>query len=487
MAMDILLTTLNSKYVHMNLALRYLYEGAVEFKEHIRVMEFTINNEDEYIIGEIVDGGYKLVCFSCYIWNIERILYISENIKKISKDIKIILGGPEVSYNKEEVLKECQYIDGIVAGEGELAFNELCKSFVENGEIVVNDNYGISSVNQIPFPYKNLPIQRDKTLYYESSRGCPYRCSYCISSIEKGIRELPLERVFNEIGFLISQDLIQIKFIDRTFNWDEARCYDIINFIIENDNGRTNFHFEMCGDIISDRLIELLSKARPGQIQLEIGIQSTNEVTLKEVNRSLSFKASSEKISRIIQLGNIHVHLDLIAGLPFEDFETFKESFNKTYLLRPHALQIGFLKLLKGTTIRNSIEDHGYLFKSKAPYEVISNKYISGFELVELKKLERVFDLYYNKGGFGKTLEYVVKKFDKDGFLMYSDLSLYYHEKGHQHRSHKKEDLYRILLGWCESRLISCEEIKEILRFDMSNTLNTEAVKNFERKGFYAL
>ena len=492
--MKILLTTLNSKYVHMNLAIRYLYESAIEYQDEIQIKEFTINNDEDYIYTELVSGGHELVCFSCYIWNIEKILYIAENLKKAKPLVKIVLGGPEVSFDREALLAQYSFIDAVIIGEGELAFKKLCKNFLEGKKMEPNKRESPIAPELIPFPYKTLEIQKDKTLYYESSRGCPYRCSYCLSSIDNSIRALPVDRVRRELDFFLARNVKQVKFVDRTFNWNDDRCYDIINYLIENDNGVSNFHFEMCGELITPRLLDRLKDARPGQMQFEIGIQSTNKQTLEAINRIENFEKAKANIEKIISSGNIHVHLDLIAGLPFEDYESFKNSFNQVYAMKPDMLQLGFLKLLKGTGIREEAEIHRYLYRRKAPYEVISNKYISAEEIVRIKKVETVLDLYYNKGGFGRSLRELIKTNKEGSFFFYESFAEYYYHNGHQDRSHKKEDLYRILLGYAENEYsrvgdkgFTIEEIRELLLLDMKDTLNTEAVKKFERKGFYAL
>lgn len=492
--MKILLTTLNTKYVHMNLALRYLYESAYEFKDQIQIKEFTINNEEDYIYTELVCGGYDLVCFSCYIWNIEKILYLAENLKKAKPQIKIVLGGPEVSFDREELLEQYSFIDVIIIGEGEQAFKKLCKDFLDGKQIENNKAEPPISPELIPFPYKTIEIQKDKTLYYESSRGCPYKCSYCLSSIDNSIRALPIDRVRRELDFFLGHQVKQVKFIDRTFNWNDDRCYDIINYLIENDNGVTNFHFEMCGELITQRLLERLEEVRPGQMQFEIGIQSTNKKTLEAINRTENFEKAKANIEKVISSHNIHVHLDLIAGLPTEDYETFKTSFNQVYAMNPDMLQLGFLKLLKGTSIRENAASYGYVYRRKAPYEVISNNYICAEEIAQIKRIETVLDLYYNKGGFTASLRELIKKNGKEPFDFYESLAGYYHQHGHQDRAHKKEDLYRILLGYAEAenskindKEFDAEEMKQFLRADMKETLNTEAVKKFERKGFYAL
>jgi radical SAM superfamily enzyme YgiQ (UPF0313 family) len=485
----------------MNLAIRYLYESAIEFKDQIQIKEFTINNDDDYIYMELVSGGYELVCFSCYIWNIERILYLSENLKKAKPHVKIVLGGPEVSFDREVLMEKYDFIDEVISGEGELQFRQLCEDFLKGNEINIISHDSLMDPDEIPFPYKTIEIQNDKTIYYESSRGCPFRCNYCLSSIEHKIRALPIDRVKNELKFFLDKDVKQVKFIDRTFNWNDDRCYDIISFLVENDNGVTNFHFEMCGELISPRLLDRLESVRTGQMQFEIGIQSTNKKTLKAVNRADKLEKATANIERIVSYNNIHIHLDLIAGLPFEDYETFKTSFNKVYEMKPNMLQLGFLKLLKGTEIRDKADKFGYIYKSKAPYEVISNNFISSEEICRIKQIEAVLDLYYNKGGFKTSLQILIENVGGKPFDFYEDLANYYYKNGHQDRSHKKEDLYRILFGYMKAKHFEREkiieeiehedmymkEMRELLLLDMKDTLNNEAVKNFERKGFYAL
>jgi len=488
----ILLTTLNSKYVHMNLALRYLYEAAAGFRDSLELREFTINNEEDYVFTELVGGSYDLICFSCYIWNIRPILILAENLKKALPHLKIVLGGPEVSYDGEALLRENPWVDGILVGEGEKTFPILCREFLEKGVVVTNQEMAVPEPEEIPFPYASLPPEPDKTVYYESSRGCPFRCSYCLSSEAQPMRAWPLPRLFSELDYFLKRGVRQVKFIDRTFNWKEDRCRAILQYLLERDNGITNFHFEMCGELLTDGILEDLSQARPGQFQLEIGIQSTNRPTLDAVNRRGDILLAGDRICRVLAPGNVHIHLDLIAGLPYEGYDEFARSFRETYALRPDALQLGFLKVLKGTAILGKSREYGYAYRSQPPYEVISSNWLGATELVQLKQVERVLDLYYNKGGFREALEHLIEE-TGDPFLLYEELAGYYHRQGHQHRSHKKEDLYRILLGFGlekgrkEGVPETEETLKQLLRLDMQHTLNPEAIKNFERKGFTPL
>jgi radical SAM superfamily enzyme YgiQ (UPF0313 family) len=501
--MKILLTTLNSKYIHSNLAIKYLYSAAKDCRSFIDIKEFSINQPDDYIYTEIMRGRYEMVCFSCYIWNIDRILTLAENIKKSNWRIKIVLGGPEVSYETAEFLAKQDYIDVIISGEGERAFQRLMESYGNEdlelekikglsyrqaGTIYVNLADEPLTWNDIPFPYEMLQVEDDKIVYYESVRGCPFKCTFCLSSIEKSIREMPMERLKSEMDYFLYKRVPQVKFIDRTFNFNKDRAIEIINYIVRNDNGITNFHFEMCPDLIDYEIIFALSQARAKLFQLEIGIQSTNKTSLNACNRNAEFTNYQENIRQIAELGTVNIHLDLIAGLPFEDYSTFKESFNHVYSLNPDQLQLGFLKLLKGTKIRAEAEEYRYIYREKPPYELISNIFISPMEIVKLKMIENVLDLYYNKGGFADTLKYCTNNIFIDPFEFYEEFANFYYLKAYQTRSHSKEDLYRIFLkyGNWKERLQAgiAQKIEDLLKWDMSTCLNPEAIKNFERKGW---
>lgn len=501
--MKILLTTLNAKYIHSNLALKYLYMSAIDYRRSIDMREFTINNDDDYVYTEIVRGGYSVVCFSCYIWNMTKTVALAENIKKARPDIKILFGGPEVSYESIEFLRKNKFVDYVIVGEGEEVFREFAKAYLsgkENfeeingliyragGKIFVNPPADLQDFDEVPFPYSFIEPMDDRILYYESVRGCPYKCSYCLSSLEKHIRPLPLERVKKEMKFFLFKQVKQVKFIDRTFNYDRKRCCEIISFLLENDNGVTNFHFEICGELIDDEFVNLLSRARKGMFQVEIGIQSLNPMTLEAVNRSRSTDLLLGNIRRIVSLGNVHTHVDLIAGLPFEDYFSFIDSFNGVYELKADQFQLGFLKLLKGTQIRNEKDAYDYVFRDVAPYELISNRFISADGIARLKMIENLLELYYNRGGFSTTLEYAVSAFHESAFDFYEELAYFFYLKGYQNRSHKKEDLYRILYEYAcwkdRSMPGAADEVKRLLQQDMEAALNQDAVKKFLRKGW---
>lgn len=501
--MRVLITTLNSKYIHSNLALKYLYASAGDNSRCIELKEFTINNDEDYIFTEIMRNKYDAICFSCYVWNIERILSLAENIKKANWKTRIVVGGPEVSFETVEFLKSNPFIDIVISGEGEKPFAELIEAlktadsefesikgltYRSLGKIYVNPKTEPMPMSEIPFPYLTLPIEEDKVLYYESTRGCPYRCSYCLSSVEKTMRSLDMGRVKCELDYFIFKKVRQVKFVDRTFNWDRNRAYELFSYMIGNDNGVTNFHMELCAELIDESLLQLLRSARKGLFQFEIGVQSVNPRTLEAVDRHSEFEKVQYAVQKLIAMGNAHIHLDLIAGLPHEDYASFRNSFNKVYALLADNLQLGFLKLLKGTPIRSQVEEFRYLYREKAPYEFISNAFMSSEEVVKLKMVENILDLYYNKGGFRDTLAFTTIFLAESPYHFYEEFANFFYLKGYQHRSHKKEDLYRIFLDyatWKERHQNGVlDKIQELLSSDMDSYLNVEAVKKFKGKGW---
>ena len=522
--MKILLTTLNAKYIHSNLAIKYLYAASGEARDSIELREFTINQENDLIYAELMRCETDLIGFSCYIWNIERILELADTIKKASPETKILLGGPEVTYRAEQILHENPSVDMILTGEGEEAFPKLLRVlFEEAGEgskfqqetdanaisdferalglygidglafrkedtVIVNSSSEAVDFEKVPFPYLYLSCDADKIIYYESSRGCPFRCIYCLSSLEKDVRPLPLDRVKQDLRYFLYKGIRQVKLVDRTFNYDKERAAEIFRFLMDADNKTTNFHFELCGELLDEEMIDLLAGARPGLFQFEIGVQTTNPETLKAVRRTSDFRKLSSNVKRIRAKDNIHLHLDLIAGLPYEGIEAFRKSFNDVYSLRPHVLQLGFLKLLPGTPIRRHADEYGYLYRDKAPYEVIANRFISAKELVRLKMIETVLDRFYNRGGFSETLEFAGEELSMSPFDFYEEFAIFYYKKGFQISPQSKENLYRVLAEygrWKDSELAGTgETMQDILYRDMQRTLNPEAVKKFIKQGW---
>lgn len=498
--MKILLTTLNTKYVHSNLALRYLYAVAGEYRDHIEIAEYTINHYDDYLFTELMRRDSKLYCFSCYIWNIERILYLAETLKKAKPNIKILLGGPEVSFENEDFLFNHPYIDFVIQGEGEGTFSKFLNQYFsglpnyesilgllyrDNSLVKKNGPCPLLKFESVPNPYDVLPAEDDKVLYYESSRGCPFRCAYCLSSINHQIRALSLERVKSDLNYFLYKRVRQVKLVDRTFNFDANRSLEILKHIIQKDNGVTNFHMEMCGELFTDAYYDVLKGARPGLFQFEIGVQSTNQPTLNSINRRGNFSKVEAAVKRMQEIGGIHLHLDLIAGLPLEDYNLFRHSFNDVYNLKPDAFQVGFLKLLKGTQLREEAKLYGYIYRSKAPYEVITNSYISADGLVRIKMIADMVDLYYNRNGFRHTLDAVLKYYE-NAFDFYEELGVWYYGRGHQKKSHGKEDQYRILRSFLRRLGKDGGEylFDSVLKEDMAEYLTPEVIKNFEKKGW---
>jgi radical SAM superfamily enzyme YgiQ (UPF0313 family) len=498
--MKVLLTTLNTKYVHSNLALRYLYAVAGDYRDHVEIAEYTINHNDDYIFTELMRRDSKLYCFSCYIWNIERILYLAECLKKAKPNVRILLGGPEVSFEGEDFLFNNPHIDFVIQGEGEAAFSnflvqyfsslpvyeEVLGLMYRDGNMVRrNKPSPLLKFESVPNPYDFLPAEDDKILYYESSRGCPFRCAYCLSSIEHQVRALPMERVKTDLNYFIYKKVKQVKFVDRTFNYDANRSLEIMRYMVEKDNGVTGYHFEICGDLLTEAHYKLLKEARPGLFQFEIGVQSTHPPTLSSVNRRGDFGKVEEAVKRLQAVGGIHLHLDLIAGLPMEDYNVFRHSFNDVYSLQPDTLQIGFLKLLKGTQLREEARLYGYIYRRLPPYEVITNSYISADGLVRIKMISEILDLYYNREGFKNTIRAALSYYENP-FDFYEELAVWYYGRGHQKKSHKKEDLYRILRSFLRRWGKEGGEyvFDGVLREDMGAYLNSEAVKYFEKEGW---
>ncbi|HHU31590.1 MAG TPA: B12-binding domain-containing radical SAM protein [Clostridia bacterium] len=483
--MKILLTSLNSKHIHSNLAIRYLYRYCQDSFPELKVREFTINQDPDYYLGEIFKGNYQVVCFSCYIWNITQTLQLVAILKKVDPNLIIVLGGPEVSFDPQEIMRLHQAIDYIVLGEGEVTLKELLDC-IKTGQGNVENIRGlayrqgdyikvtearplITDLEQIPFPYKeeDLPELKNKIIYYESSRGCPFGCSYCLSSTLKGVRFFPLERVKKDLKFFLDAKVEQVKFVDRTFNVKKSHSLEIMRFLQAHDNGHTNFHFEITADLLDDETLSFLENVRPGLFQFEIGVQTTNPDALKAIRRSGDFNKLKTVVERLASFKNIHLHLDLIAGLPYEGFESFKNSFNDVYALKPDNLQLGFLKLLKGTPIREEEHLHGYIYRDEPPYEVLANKYISFKELLRLKAMEEMLELYYNSHHFTFSLDYLVNNFYPEPADLFEDLSKYWEMQGLHHTAHNKAEQYKILLDFYQNKNLPQKEIfGEVLKLD---------------------
>ncbi|PAB59418.1 B12-binding domain-containing radical SAM protein [Anaeromicrobium sediminis] len=481
--MKVLLTTLSAKYVHTTLALRYLKTYVENEFEDVFIEEYTINNNMDYILGEIYKKKYDIVCFSCYIWNIEKTLILCKNLKKVNPNLIIALGGPEVSFDPERVMSQNPSVDYVMFGEGEETFKEFLEkqnkgevfkhvagiAYKEDGKIYVNEERPlIGNLDSIPSPYDDdLSEYENKIIYYESSRGCPYNCSYCLSSTIRGVRFFSMDRVKRDLGIFLKNRVRQVKFVDRTFNANKKHSLHIMKFLKENDNGHTNFHFEITADLIDEETMEFLKDVREGLFQFEIGVQSTNDATIKEIDRNVNFEKLSKVVKRVSEFKNTHLHLDLIAGLPFETYDIFKKSFDDVYNLRPEQLQLGFLKLLKGSSIRVNEEKHGYVYKDEAPYEILKNDYMSYEDILKLKDLEEMVEIYYNSGGLRHSVEYIVKNFYTSPFKLYEDLAQYWQENGLFHVSHNKQKIYKILLDFYNEKIKEKADLfEDLLKFD---------------------
>lgn len=485
--MKVLLVAVNAKYIHSNLAVYSLKEYAEKYgknKHEIRIKEYTINQYVEEIIADIYEEQADVVGFSCYIWNIELITQVINDLKAVNPNLRIVVGGPEVSYHPEQILAQNQNIDYVMCGEGEEIFKQFLDNY-ENGELVNKKIGGLAyksknemnvnpvmcpvELSKIPFVYKNMKDFENKIIYYETSRGCPFSCSYCLSSIDKRIRFRDLALVKEELQFFIDNKTAQVKFVDRTFNCNPTHAMEIWKYIKEHDNGITNFHFEIAADLMTEEEINLISDMRPGLIQLEIGVQSTNEKTLEAIHRKTDIPEIEEITGRIRVNRNIHQHLDLIVGLPYEDYDSFQNSFNSVYAMKPDQLQLGFLKVLYGARISEEAEEHGIVYSKRPPYEVLQTKWITFDEVLKLKEVEAVVEIFYNSLQFQETLEELEKYFVSP-FVMYEKLGRYYKERSRNGAKHSRVNRYVLLLDFimketnCTTE--ECLKWKDLLTLD---------------------
>ncbi len=464
--MKILLVAINAKYIHSNLAIYNLRAYANQYRKahvaNIELGEYTINQQIDEIIMDIYRRKPTVLAISCYIWNIEYVKEVITEIHKLYPNMPIWVGGPEVSYCADQMLKDCPELTGVMIAEGEETFTELVESYEQAqgideihgivyrnnlGVIIKNPPRKILDLTSVPFVYDQIHEFQNKIIYYESSRGCPFSCSYCLSSIDKQLRFRDTELVKQEIGKFLKHQVKQVKFVDRTFNCNHKHSMEIWNYIKENDNGITNFHFEIAADLITEEEIALIATMRKGLIQLEIGVQSTHVETIHEIKRVMDFQQVAAVVERIQKAGNIHQHLDLIAGLPFETLEIFKQSFDDVYGLRPEQLQLGFLKVLKGSYMCQMQETYGLVHHSKPPYEVLYNNWMSYEEVVMLKGIEEMVEVYYNSGQFVNTMK-ALEGIYESAFAMYSDISNYYERNDLREGKHSRIARYDILYGF---------------------------------------
>ncbi|AXU74418.1 adenosylcobamide-dependent radical SAM superfamily protein [Clostridioides difficile] len=498
--MKILLTTLNSKFIHTNLAIRYLKEFVRDLIE-VSMKEYTINNDLDYILKDIYKNEYDIILFSTYIWNVGDIVKLCDNLKKIRPNTKIALGGPEVSYDSYEAMKKYDFVDYILYGEGELIFRDLVLHlqgkmeindvnglvYRQGNEIIVNKPMELlQNLDEIPSPYENLNPKEyeNRIVYYESSRGCPFNCQYCLSSTIPGLRYFSLDRIKSDLKALIDARVSQIKFIDRTFNANRKVAMEIMDFLMKNDNGYTTYHFEVTAYLIDDKMLEFLADCKEGLFQFEIGVQSTNEKTLDAVGRRDDFKKLSHVVQTVASYRNIHQHLDLIAGLPYEDYKSFENSFNDVFNLGIEHLQLGFLKMIKGTGMRKVADEHGFKYKDYAPYEFLYNNYISYEETLKLKDIEDILERYYNSKNFVLSMRYIIGRFYKQSpFKFFEVFAKYFDENGYFDLAQGKNQLYKILMDFYNEKInIDNDVFNDILKYDYISLGKTSNMPQFFNK-----
>lgn len=496
--MKILLAACNAKYIHSNLAVYNLKSCSGEYSSRVVVKEYTINQIRDDILKDIYLEQPDVVCFSCYIWNISFVRELVPDLKKILPQVEFWAGGPEVSYDAVEFLKKNPAFFGVMVGEGEETFHELAGYYIERkpetlsgirGVAFRDENKGrdivhtgwreLMDLSKVPFAYSNLTEFKNRIIYYESSRGCPFSCSYCLSSLDKKLRFRDIELVKKELQFFIDNKVPQVKFVDRTFNCKHDHAMAIWRYITEHDNGITNFHFEISADLLREEELALMKTMRPGLIQLEIGVQSTNPQTIKAIRRTMDFEKLKGIVEQIHSFGNIHQHLDLIAGLPYEGYDSFHKSFCDVYALRPEQFQLGFLKVLKGSHMMEMTGEYQILYKDREPYEVLSTAWMTYGEILRLKMVESMVEVYYNSGQFKNTLVFLEKYFD-DPFRMYEALGRFYEKKGYSEISHSRMRRYEILMEFAgEQKEIPSEALSDVMLLDLYLRENLKSRPSF--------
>ncbi len=489
--MKVLLTAINAKYIHSNLAVYSLKAAAKMWAPDVcvEIAEFTINNYIDEIFSQVYRQKPDVLALSCYIWNLSMVEELADLMHKAMPGLPIWVGGPEVSYDALEFLTRNPGVTGVMCGEGEKMFSEVMALYGTDdphfwekishisglcyrdlsGELCTTKMAEVLDMDTLPFPYENLDDFNHRIIYYESSRGCPFSCSYCLSSIDKRVRFRSLELVKKELKMFIDHNIPQVKFVDRTFNCKHHRTLELWQFIKDNDNGVTNFHFEITADLLDERELELLSTLRPGLVQLEIGVQTTNPKTIHAIDRTMDFKELSQIVRRISLAGNVHQHLDLIAGLPYEDVESFKTSFDDVYALKPQQLQMGFLKVLKGSKMHKNQENYGLVYRTRPPYEVMSTHWLDFDQVLYLKGVEEMVEVYYNSNQFVNSLKYVMH-FVKRPFELFEKLADYYAKHNLVKAKHSRLERYDILLAFGKEHMwdgFDADVFKEILLYDL--------------------
>lgn len=494
--MKVLLTAINSKFVHSNLAVRYLKAFTEDMDYECKIREFSINDRDEKILEEIIKEKADVIAFSTYIWNIEVVKRLSNLIKLVDENIKIVYGGPEVSYDSLNILKELPG-DYVIQGEGEKTYREFIEYllgsrdvrdirglyFKENGEVISNGNRPLMNMEEIVFPYKEDENLDNKIVYYEASRGCPFNCKYCLSSTTHGVRFLNVERVKKELQYFIDKKVRLVKFVDRTFNCNFKFSMAIWEFLI-NAETNTQFHFEISADILKPQELELLRKAPKDRFQFEVGVQTTNDDVLNRINRFVNFSDIKEKVVELLEIKNIKQHLDLIAGLPGEDITSFKKSFNDVYSIGPEEIQLGFLKLLRGSSMREEAEEYGMKYSPYPPYEILQTKDVSYDELLVLKKVESMVDKYYNSQKFNNIIKFLINSFDTP-YDFYLELGNYFDKKGYFDRNIGNSEYYKVFLDFnMDITKLDSEVLRDIIKYDYLMFNKRRGMPEFLGKGF---
>lgn len=511
--MKFLLVAVNAKYIHSNPAVYSLKRFAGEYTDAVEIAEYTINNRMEDILEDIYRRKPDAIGFSCYIWNIGMVEKLMGELHKLLPKLPVFLGGPEVTYDADKLLRKYPYLTGIFIGEGEATFAQVVKYYVKKNPESLEDIPGLMlrsgmtperkplNLTDVPFLYDDMAPFTNRIIYYETQRGCPFRCSYCLSSIDKTVRFRDIEVVKKELAFFLEKKVKQVKFVDRTFNCNHDHAMAVWQYLYEHDNGVTNFHFEIAGDILREDEIALVAKMRPGLVQFEIGVQSTNTDTLREIRRVMDIEKLKQVVAALKAAHNVHIHLDLIAGLPYEDYDSFARSFDDVYAMEPEQLQLGFLKVLKGSYMAEMAESYGLVYTDYAPYEVLYTNWLSFTEICRLKRIEEMVEIYYNSGQFAHSLPVMIADFgskmaagqqafaeeqhgraasEQGAFAFYEALADFYEEQGFFVETPSRIYRYQALLSFAKTIHPEREELyKELLLFDLYVRENLKSRPDF--------
>ena len=494
--MKFILAAINAKYIHSNPAVyslaAYARQQDAGLEEHIEIAEYTINQSLGSILADLYHRKPDVIGFSCYIWNIDMVYRLLPELKKLLPEVDLWLGGPEVTYDAPSLLETHSELTGVMIGEGEVTFTEVLQSYcreeppaLENipglvlrkgdGSVHRTPSRELTDLSRIPFLYEDPDRFTNRIIYYETSRGCPFRCSYCLSSIDKRVRFRDISLVKKELQFFLDHQVKQVKFVDRTFNCSHAHAMEIWNYIREHDNGITNFHFEIAADLLDDEELELIASLRPGAIQMEIGVQSTNPRTIQEIDRVMDVEKLAKIVSRLHAAHNVHIHLDLIAGLPYEDYDSFRKSFQDVFAMKPEQLQLGFLKVLKGSNMHRKAEEYGIVYSDQPPYEVLFTRWLSYEEILRLKKVEEMVELYYNTNQYPTTLQILLAEYE-NAYSFFEMLADFYEEKGYFLQTPARAYRYQVLLDFVAEQFPKLEGmIREALTVDYYLRENAKA------------